>query len=267
MSRVYHFDEVPIPSVTTIIDILDKPALVGWAAKMTSEYAFKAFTQNFPKDISDIHLVLDEAKKGFRKVSEEAKDIGTETHNLIELRIRSILAGKETDPTTGKKLRNEVQNAYLAFLEWEEDNGVEWHETEKNVFDVAGLRSAGTADAVATFHKGDFKGQTPLIDFKSSSGFWDGYDMQVSAYRNYREQCNGLTGVKLERYDGEEYLVDYPALDIDSQGILRLDKTSGLPEYKDYSKHYERALKAFELLCDFYYTIKRRRLKGNPNAA
>jgi hypothetical protein len=265
--RVYHFNEIPIPSVTTILDILDKPALVTWAAKMTSEYAFEKFAHNFPKDISDVHMVLDDAKKNFRAISEKAKDIGSETHELIEKHIKSVLRKESIDVTKDKVIKNEVQNAYLAFLQWEGDNGVEWHESEKNVFDVANLRSAGTADAVATFHKGDFSGQTPMIDFKSSSGFWDGYDMQVSAYRDYRTKCNGLKGVLLERYDGETYTIDYPVLNIDSMGILRLDKVTGLPEYKDYSKYYERSLKAFEHLCDFYYAFKKRRLKGNPNAA
>jgi|GEM_PF-5374228 len=47
-------------------------------------------------------------------------------------------------------------------------------------------------------------------------------------------------------------------------GILRLDKDTGLPEWKDYSDKYETKLISFLSLLDYYYKDKKRRLKNNP---
>ena len=103
----------------------------------------------------------------------------------------------------------------------------------------ADLGIAGTLDAIATLKNGE----RTLIDFKSSKGFYDGYDMQIYAYRYMAEQKGEV---------------------LNGQGILRLDKATGEPEYKAYkNKNYERKLKAFMALVDFYYLIKNRRLKNN----
>ena len=51
---------------------------------------------------------------------------------------------------------------------------------------------------------------------------------------------------------------------VDGCGVLRLDKITGQPEFKDYSEGYERKLGAFLALVEFYYKDKKRRLKNNP---
>ena len=246
MSRKYQFDGVEYPSVTTILDILDKSsALMGWAVKCTGKYIIDNYNPE-----SDITELVATAKKEYRNVSDEAKDIGSEIHNIIEQYIKS---GRDA---VGD-MRDEVENAFIAFLEWEEMFIDKWIESEKNVFDPD-ICYAGTMDAIAQFKDG----RIVAIDFKSSKGFYDGYDMQIAAYRAAREKLTGI--YEVVSYDGSIYNVSYDPITITGSGILRLDKETGIPEYKDYSKKHEKNLKAFILLTEFYYTWKNRRLKNNP---
>jgi len=220
----YKINDITYPSVTTILGILDKSsALIPWAVRLAVKYC---------EANKDDPMVFDRALKEWRKVSEEAMDIGSEIHKLIELYI------KDGRDAVGQ-LRPEVENGFLAFLEWEQENGCEWLQSEMTVINSS-AGYAGTLDAIVKFTKGKMAGKTYVIDFKSSKGFYDGYGKQIAAYRF---AC------------GQE---------VDGMGVLRLDKETGEPEFKDYSEGYERKLQAFHALVDFYYADKKRRLKNNP---
>ena len=226
MSRSYGIDGIEFPSVTTILGILSKgDALLGWAAKCAIEYVRKHMT-----DEADLQSVLANAQVEWKSARDEAGDIGTEIHALIH---KYIKFGKDASGA----LRPEVENGFLAFLDWEKEHNVKWISTELQVVSrVHGF--AGTLDAICLFD-----GKKYLIDFKSSKGFYDGFDMQLAAYRiASAEQGNQTEGC----------------------GILRLDKETGLPEWKDYSGIQDQAGKAFIALVGFYYLQKQRRLKNNP---
>jgi ElaB/YqjD/DUF883 family membrane-anchored ribosome-binding protein len=246
MSRKYSFNGIEYPSVTTILDILDKSgALMGWAVKCTGQYIIDNYSEG-----CDIDELVATAKREYRNVSDEAKDIGTEIHNKIEQYIKK---GKDAVGEMDER----VENAFIAFLEWESENIDEWIESEKNVFDPH-YGFAGTLDAVAKFKDG----RVMVLDFKSSKGFYDGYDKQISAYKYARDNLTGTHDVV--SYDGSIYKVTYPEIKSDGCGILRLDKATGMPEFKDYTKKYDRQIKSFLQLTKFYYQDKKRRLKNNP---
>lgn len=225
MSRSYGIEGVEYPSVTTILGVLSKgDALLGWAAKCAVAYVRDNHAA------VGVETALKLAEFSWREARDEAADIGTEIHNLIH---KYIKFGRDA---TGS-LRPEVENGFLAFLDWEKEHRVQWISTELQVVSrVHGF--AGTLDAICLFD-----GKKYLIDFKSSKGFYDGFDMQLAAYRvgaaelgNHTEGC----------------------------GILRLDKETGVPEWKDYSDVQDQAQAAFVALVKFYYLQKNRRLKNNP---
>lgn len=226
MSRTYKLEAGEYPSVTTILDILDKPALKQWAVNMAIDYV----KVEMSKPDAYIATVLDLAKVEWKNISQEAMDIGTEIHNLIEVYIKS---GKDA---VGE-LKPEVENGFIAFLEWEKENIDEWIESEMIVHDSDNCY-AGTLDAIAKLRNGKIY----VIDFKSSKGFYSGYDMQVSGYRHAWEKMTSQLA--------------------DGMGILRLDKITGLPEFKDYSKVYDNKLNAFLRLVDYYYAAANRRCKN-----
>jgi len=224
----YKLNDISYPSVTTVLGILDKSAaLIQWAANCAIDY----IQEGLKDESREVDEVLQKSRFEWRSVSKEACDIGSEVHALIEVYIKQ---GKDTIG----KLRPEVENAFLAFLEWEKQNVSKWFWSEKSVHSEK-YGYAGTADGLAEF----LDGRIMLIDFKSSKGFYDGYDMQICAYRNAVEENEDIK--------------------IDGQGVLRLDKLTGEPEFKEYPE-YEKTLRSFLKLLDFYYSSKKRRLKNNP---
>lgn len=234
MGRAYKIEDISYPSVTTVLGILDKSnALLPWAVNCCVKYIEDALRDDADRhDDATILETIQKAKYEWRKVKDEAADIGSEIHNLIEKYI------KEGKDAIGE-LRPEVENGFLAFLEWESENITQWVESESTVYSTE-HGFAGTLDAVAEMKDG----RTLLIDFKSSKGFYDGYGKQISAYAIAYKERTGK--------------------DIDGGGVLRLDKVTGNPEWKDYSENMEQKGDAFLKLLEFYYADKKRRLKNNP---
>lgn len=226
MSRLYTVDGVEYPSVTTILGHLSKgDALLGWAVKCAIQYVRANAGQDKPLDD-----VLASALVEWRGAREEAADIGTEIHDRIH---KYINFGKDACG----EMRPEVENGFLAFLEWEKAHKVKWVQTELQVVSrIHGF--AGRLDAIC-----DFEGKRYLIDFKSSKAFYDEMPMQLAAYRIAASEGGSQT---------------------EGIGILRLDKETGLPEWKDYSDIQDSQEKAFIHLVKFYYSQKNRRLKNNP---
>jgi hypothetical protein len=74
---------------------------------------------------------------------------------------------------------------------------------------------------------GMLNGKLTVIDYKVSKKIYPEHRYQVAAYRS----CVGA----------------------EACGILRLDKETGLPEYKDYSKSYEKDLAVFQAMVNLYF--------------
>lgn len=224
----YSANGIEYPSVTTILNILGKgDALLQWAVNCACDYI-----KGKEAEIKEVGLdaVTSVAKVEWKSVRDEAMDIGTEIHSLIH---KYIKFGRDA---TGE-LRPEVVNGFLAFLDWEKSHNVKWIQTEMQIVSrVHGY--AGTLDAICLFD-----GKKYLIDFKSSKGFYDGYEMQLAAYRIGAAEIGHQT---------------------EGCGILRLDKETGNPEWKDYSEVQETSGQAFLALLKCYYLMKNRRLKNNP---
>jgi hypothetical protein len=225
MSRAYTIEGMEFPSVTTVLDCLGKgDGLMHWAVNQAMLY----IRQNRGLGMS-LDELLERASKNWMTVKGEAADIGSEIHNLIE---RYIKHGHDAIGT----YRPEVTHGFLAFLEWEKVHGVKWLQSEMQVASrIYGY--AGTLDAICIYEDRPY-----VIDFKSSKSFYDTFGMQIAAYRNAAVEM-GHT--------------------IDGMGILRLDKGTGEPEWKDYSDAYDKDLNAFLKLLDFFYHAKQRRLKNN----
>ena len=215
----YRINDIEYPSVTTVLGILGKgDALVQWAANCAIDYI---------KENPDCDLEV--ARKEWRNVRDDAMNIGSEVHHLIEKWIKrdEIIHDIENDI---------VEKAFNAFREWERENIQEWIETEQTVH-RRDLGYAGTLDAVAKMKDG----RVLVIDFKVSKGFYDTYPLQLAAYRAAYEK------------------------DVDGMGILLLDKKSGLPKFKEYNE-YARLFACWVDLLNFYYKFKKRRLKNNNRA-
>lgn len=235
MSRFYTVQNIQAPSVTTVLGILDKSdALLGWAVKCCTEFIreHRGNREKYPT----LDALLDAARNNWRDVRDTAADTGSQIHDLIE---KYIKHGRDS---VGN-IPDEVAHGFLAFLEWEKANGVTWLESERTIFHPT-LYYAGTLDAVCVIKDPVLGERTYVIDFKSSKAFYDTFGPQIAAYR---EAYIAETGVKVH-----------------GCGILRLDKTTGVPEWKDYTKRQDRDFRAFEKLLAYYYAAAKRKLANNP---
>jgi hypothetical protein len=147
-----------VPGVTTILGILDKPALLQWAWRMGQEGV-------------DIN-----------KARDRAADIGTVSHARVEAHLR----GMDFDETGLDKTALDLSaNAFLAFLEWWERSGFAVEATELQMVSEA-WQVGGTLDILA--RRGDARA---LVDIKTSNGVYREHRLQVCAYARMWEEAHG----------------------------------------------------------------------------
>lgn len=245
----YSFKGEQLPSVTTIIGQLDKSgALIGWALN-----CYEAKLKELIEAGEDLDTAIGIAKRDYESVSDTAKNIGKQVHDAIE---RYIKYGRDLN---GLELKDEVQNGFLAFLEWEKENVKYWIESEVQTVNI-NVGYAGTYDAI--FMSND--NQIVMVDFKTSKAVYDEYWLQLAAYKQARELLYGQYTIEFERGEGATFTYDLPDIIIDRVAVLRLDKDTGNPDYvvRDKVKTIHDFM-AFEALTDFYYYAKKRRLKNN----
>jgi len=139
------------PGVTTITGILAKPALIHWSWKL---------------GIQGID---------YRKFRDEKADAGTLGHIFI----MNYLKGLKTDTSEySRKVINMAENSFLSFLEWEKGHKLEPILVEEPLVSED-CKYGGTPD-----YFGLVNDVPELIDFKTGSGIYDEYFIQISAYKN-----------------------------------------------------------------------------------
>lgn len=211
--------------VTTIVGCLDKPALVNWAANMSIEYLHHVWSNG---TLQEHEFQI--AKTAWRKHAAKGINIGKEVHNLIEQHIKD---GLDISVLPGNPAL-EVVRAIKAFLAFEDEYIAYWLLSECKIWSDA-MESAGTLDALAVMKK-PYKGAVYIIDFKTSSGIFDEAYLQVGGYY--------LTWLELIEKD----LI--PArLHPDGTLLLRLDKTTGMPQWKDSTEFLPQAAETFRRLA------------------
>jgi ATP-dependent exoDNAse (exonuclease V) beta subunit len=228
--------ETPIgklPSVTTILRLLEKPALLNWKIKMVLQYIEKHLQEIKEDKINlnniDINEMITEAKKEPIKISQEAMDIGSRVHSLIEEYYKRKITTQNNGKYKSIEVDNQCKMPFNAFLNWDKQNDITPLETEQIIWSNKGY--AGTLDLVCLYQKKLF-----IIDFKTSRSFWNEYILQISAYKKaYIEQ----TGKKIKGI-----------------GILRLDKETGMPEFRDYTTEYKKNIKIFLDLVKVWKGLK-----------
>ena len=228
-AKGYPKDDYLWPSVTKVgKDFNDESKLRGftqWGANQTIEWIKQNCVKsrgNFPHfKVNDAQL--NSARFNFRDVSDEASRVGSAVHKAAEEYLK-----------TGKKLETDnaqIKSGFAAFLEWLDENKVEPIAVEETVY---GDFWAGTLDLRCWLTmKGWSERKQYVIDFKTSKKI-NKKEMgtQIAAYRStfdVRSDCI-----------------------VEGCGILRLDKETGLNEWWDASKDYERYLLRFNRLFVVY---------------
>ena len=143
-------DGTIVPGVTTILGILNKPALIKWANNLGLQG-------------------IDSTKY----VDEKAA-IGTLAHKMIA----DYLRGEETDTSEYSKVQiDQAENATLSFFEWEKTHPIEPALIESPLVSEE-YQFGGTIDCLARI-----TGEACLVDFKTSKGIFPEMMIQVAAYQ------------------------------------------------------------------------------------
>lgn len=170
------------PSVTTLLDVISSPALMGWMQK-NGTAKLKVFADVVQENIGDADFGLMSRAaeerwklkentafwKSGKETGAEAADYGTLAHAWIE----SHLHGKDVSL---ESLPEPSRNAVEAMLKWEKEHHLETIKTEETFFNCK-LNYAGTADWV-----GKLDGELSLGDWKTSTGIFFNYLIQGWCY-------------------------------------------------------------------------------------
>ena len=161
-------DGKPYISVTTILQVLDKPALRYWFGKEV----YRAL-------VVDPSLSEKDALAAPYRSATTAMGRGTTVHSIVE-------AYKHTKKYL-ESIPDDFKPYAQAFYTWFEDNDVEMVENEKTVVSKK-YGYAGTLDLIVKFKK---NGRTLIADVKTGKDIYDEVFMQLSAYKQAYEENGG----------------------------------------------------------------------------
>lgn len=172
----------PLSGVTSVLNVIAKPALIPWAVKMTVEKIKAATTGVAFLSVEQFHLILDESKGAHKEISGNAADLGKEAHALLEAYVKASIGtngGVPLETPTSPDAR------VAEFTVWacarNKETGFKFVASEESLADPK-LAIAGTPDFIAV-ENGEEKEQTIIGDLKTGSGIYDRvYFAQMAAY-------------------------------------------------------------------------------------
>lgn len=171
-----------VPSVTTILGAVNKPALVAWAANQGTKKLYTALDMLKEMDggLHDklVEKLPHEFFKAGRQIMEEAAADGTAAHGIIEKVITK-------QPYDLESITPRAKNAVELFFDWQKKTNFEPIKAESTVFSKT-HRYAGTLDFLARID-----GEPCLIDFKTSKKIYSEMELQVIAYLRAAEEMSG----------------------------------------------------------------------------
>jgi hypothetical protein len=179
-----------VPSVTTVLGVMDKPALPGWAAKCVAEYA--------ADNLEAITLLGRDERIALMKGvpwrnRDKAADRGTDAHTYAE---RRLTFGIKANPTNASE---ECVDEIIALLDPTPliTEGTVWNHT---------IGYAGTFDGVWRLRDG----RLVLIDWKSGKGVYPEAGLQLNAYARGEEIITASEVLPMPRVD-EAWVLHVPA--------------------------------------------------------
>lgn len=186
-SHRYRLDGEWVPSVTSILSVLDKPAIPKWATNIVAEYV-----ADNPNGVDELRRMgrgpMIQALKG---IPWAQRDQAGARGNILHEYAEELLHGREIDVA---EEHVPVMESALAFME-------DWHITPVLVETAVASREhqwAGTLDLLANYTRPDTGHQgTAIFDWKSGKALYPEYGWQMNAYAHaefYNGTVDGVEG-------------------------------------------------------------------------
>lgn len=159
-----------VPNVSSIVGLLDKPALVPWAAKLCAQTVTTLLAPGETMTSASIAELAKRVKAAPRDKRESAAESGKAVHAAVErwLNDRSYRLPVDALPA--------VIKGFDAFRRFAEQNRIEPKAVEQRVYSRT-HRYAGTMDCV-----GKFNDELTVFDWKTGSGIYPEAYLQTAAY-------------------------------------------------------------------------------------
>ncbi len=187
-TRFYDIEGQKFPSVTAILQAINKPALINWAAKTEREAAIRAASELYqdlpvvgPKMNSMAYQETLQKRigtiKAYQKQIAAAAEIGSECHALIEWNLRRELGQKVgPEPSISPK----ATWAFMAYEDWRGKANLAPFWIEQTVYSKR-YGYAGTADWFGEIDGVDGRIKV-LGDWKTGKGIYAEALLQNAAY-------------------------------------------------------------------------------------
>lgn len=174
--RYYEMAGGKLPSVTTLLNLLAKPALIPWAAGVERDAWREAVLRALKKNVTPASAVtlaaLIEAEvgptKAYLKEVKDAQNIGTAVHERIDWELRGEL-GKIRPQTPPALDHPKSIEAFENWLDWRVATQLKVVETELKVA-APKLGFAGTLDTLCLL--GGSTTEHTVIDYKTGAAIY-----------------------------------------------------------------------------------------------
>lgn len=167
-----------VPGVSSIVDMMPKPALSSWAAKLAAEYAVENIASLPFEVLDDKTKAIGTIKGASARFAEKAAREGTMVHHYCELVARAVKEGTKPKADRMPPIVMPYLKSYVKFLK---EFDVEPVSMEEVIWDRV-IGYAGRYDMICRLRTID--DSLVIVDTKSgASGVWDSAALQQTAYR------------------------------------------------------------------------------------
>lgn len=211
-----------VDGCTSVLKVIDKPALLPWGVKVTCDYIEKNLKVGVPLDEIQKMNLIKEAKAQHRSKKTDAGDLGTLLHSLVEKVAKKQPYDEPVNPI--------LKTSFDQFRAWVKENEVEFLASERKVYSRQ-HNVAGTLDLIMRI-----KGKVVLGDIKTASGVWNEMFLQTNFYKGAMQE-------------------EFPDKHIDHVAIIRCGK-DGTFEVKE-ANDFEENFKAFLAALTLYRRLKK----------
>jgi hypothetical protein len=164
----YLANGVPAESITGILKVINKPALLWWAVGLAGDHVRANLKPGSVVDELTVETLVDGLKKAHRDTSSAAATAG----NLVHEWVSQHLKGENPPMPTNDKLRQSVE----AFLRFQDEHDFQVKDSERKVYSRE-YNVAGTVDII-----GVYQGEPVVADLKSGSGIFPEALLQTGGY-------------------------------------------------------------------------------------
>ncbi|MGA8688917.1 MAG: PD-(D/E)XK nuclease family protein [Methyloceanibacter sp.] len=183
-----------VPSVTQILAVAAKPALIFWAASCAADYVGENLKPGIALDEVQISALVEAARGAHGRFSRKAKTIGGVAHEAIAQHLRR--------ETVAVPVNEQAKRCFEAAVGWAKKHGFEPQLVEARLYSLK-YGYAGTMDDSGV---GDVDHRLSVVDFKSTkpdktyNGFYPEYQFQLAAYVQAFAEGYGLVPGDIDRY-------------------------------------------------------------------